>query len=175
MKHPKREIWDWPTKSLSVDGRFTRSIKLATFFGLSVIAFFMRWGSIVLNPQIPSHNPEISIALLQICYLIYQQIKVKQTNNSGNYTFIYLFLFFVLQIQPLINTYRSCCCVAGVNQRCVLCETETKNWVNNDRTLTMRFWGFFFKLFSLNKKIITKCSEIYLLTRKRPQTHKVGV
>lgn len=48
MKHPRREIWDWPTNSLKVEGRFTRSIKLATFFGLSVKPFFIIFGNISL-------------------------------------------------------------------------------------------------------------------------------
>lgn len=46
MKHPNREICDCPTNSRKVDGRFTRSIKFASFFGLSISSFFRRFGSI---------------------------------------------------------------------------------------------------------------------------------
>lgn len=54
MKQPRREIWDCPTNSLRVEGRLKRSIKLASFFGLSVMVIFIRCGSIFLSPNPPT-------------------------------------------------------------------------------------------------------------------------
>lgn len=85
MKQPKRDAWDWPKNSRSVDGRFTRSIKLASFFGLSVIAFFIRCGSIVLNCVMLSviHNPItiIWIILKTSCFFSYYTPLREQRKN----------------------------------------------------------------------------------------------